>query len=513
MENFIDIGIDFGAENIVTVAVGYDKLGRSDLRLINLDGNISIKNYIAQNKNSNNIEIGSEVKSYYIHKEYIHDYSWISGRYKSYILEEEKPYFPILPEKLFEYGIKKIIEKIKKFDFSILLSGALRNLCVGIPQSWNIDKKKLYYETLFNLWDFGEVYILSEPIAATIAVYKKSLKDIANKNIMILDIGASTFDISFSKYNDKNKKLDIYNINYRSNYAGHFFDVVFTAFTIFDSINKNAIYDIIDRVTKLKLKTISDYISYIKLNQDKFSILLLEIENIKENYISEIVKFNRKRVIDINLKNTFIVNKQIYENALKYYVSLIYSDIEKVLNIFCKVNNKDSIIPVLCGGASALYGLEKELKSRFNELDLISISKENSNSKIDSTIAIGLAYYSQDKNLIEKNLNYTIDIILKNDENIEEKINVFQKNEKYSKSKSLLKILNDEVELEYNNISDGSINIKILKNDIEEKIIKFKNDNFSLGDKFDLELEIDINDMLILKLKNLSKQITITQIL
>lgn len=501
MDSFIDIGIDFGAENIVVVAIGNDKLGRSDLRLVNLDNNIAIKNYIAQKKN-NAIEIGSEIKSYYIHKEYIHDYSWISGRYKAYILEKEKPDFSISPEKLFEYGIREIIEKIKKFDFSILLSGKIRNLCIGIPQSWNNEKKKFYYQTLLNLWDFGEVYILTEPIAATITVYKKSLKDIIDKNIMILDIGASTFDISLSKYNDKSKKLDVHNIKYRSNYAGHFFDIVFTAFTLFDNINKNASYELIDRITKLKLRNIEDYINHIKINQEKFSILLLEIENIKENYISEIFKFNRKRIIDINLKNTFTVNKQIYENALKYYTSLIYSDIQKVLESFSKIDNINSIIPILCGGSSALYGLEKELKSRFSDIELFSISKENSGSKIDSTIAVGLAYYSQNKNFIEKSLDYDININLKNDDDIEENINIFQKEEIYPKNKSLINIFNNEIELEYENISDGNINIKVLKNQ-NENIIRFDAKDFNKNDLFDLYFEIDINDILICKLKNL----------
>jgi hypothetical protein len=505
MDNFIDIGIDFGAENIVVVAIGCDKLGRSDLRLINLDNNIAIKNYIAQNKNSNSIEIGSEIKSYYIHKDYEHDYFWISGRYKAYILEEEKPNFSVSPEKLFEYGIKEIIEKIKKFDFNMLLSGKIRNLCVGIPQSWNNHKKIFYYKTLLKFWSFGKVYILTEPIAATITVYKKSLKDIINKNIMILDIGASTFDISFSKYNDKNKKIDIHDIKYRSNYAGHFFDIVFTSFVLHDNVNKNASHELIDRLTKLKLKNIEDYINYIKINQEKFSILLLEIENIKENYISEIVKFNRKRIIDINLKNTFVVNKQIYENSLKYYVSLIYSDIEKVLNSFIKKDSRNSIIPILCGGLSALHGLERELKARFNNinLELFSILKENIGTKIDSTIAIGLAYYSQDLNIIQKKLEYDINIVLKNDDDIEEIITIFKKEEIYPQSKSLIiDIFSNEVELEYSNISDGNINIKVLINE-NESIITFDAKDFNKNDLFDIEFNLDINDILICKLINL----------
>ncbi len=512
MEKYIDLGIDFGAENIVIIAIGYDNKGRSDYKLINLESSGSIKNYIGKKKD-NSYEIGNNAKVAYMYKNQNNDYDWVSGRYKSYIYENSSPDFAIRPDELLKIGITEIINKLENFDFSPLLSGSIRNIAIGIPQEWDISKRQLYKEVL-SIWKHGNVSLLTEPVAATISAYKRGIADLLNNVIMILDIGASTFDISFSQYTE-NKSLNIYKTNYRSDFAGHYFDIIFTAFTLINENNKLALNDVIDRISKIKLRNIDDYINYLFKYQDRYSTLLLEIENVKENYLNEIIKFNKKKLIDVGNKH-LIVNKQIYQDALSYYSSKIVKDIKNVIQNF-KSSEKylGNIFLFLCGGASSLSGLEKSLKDKLNIEEgqrLFSIIKEGSGNKIDTTIATGLSYYAQDNSLINKKLNCSIYTKFFVDDTKEE-FCLFTHNSDYplKEFKKFSDFINDSHSFEYHGNDSGTIEIPIIIkcfNSLEpiEKIITASLMNSSVGDLFDIHFNIDLEDFLTIKFINLSQQ-------
>ncbi len=508
--NYIDIGIDFGAENIVIIAIGFDNKGRKDYKLINLDSDYSIKNYIGQ-KSDQSYDIGSEVKLSYAHNNSDKSYDWVEGRYKSYLSEQNNGLKSELTfdksEKLAQIGLNILLEKIERFDFSPFLQGQIRNISVGIPQSWDNKRKDIYLKSLLK-WNHGEVYLLSEPVSATISAIYKSVKDLSNIPLMILDIGASTLDISFSKYEKPN--ITVYKTAKRIDKAGHFFDIIFASFALFSEINKQAKYNLILRTDILRLRKIEDYIKYINENQSKYSSLLLEVESIKENNLTEILKFNKKKLIDTNHTAHLTINKDIYDSALKYYSSLISQDINIAIKDFeNEIGLNQNIYPLVCGGLSSLFNFDKRLKEsiKYGE-NILSIS-EGSVNKIDITIALGLAYYAQDKNIISKILDTQITCNFFVDDTKKE-IVIFDYNQSYplKKDKKLSELINSDKDIvffgEEKEIS-FNINFKHQENTIT-KIFKSDFKNIEKGDTFDISFNIDINEKLIIKIENLSKR-------
>lgn len=505
MSDFIDIGIDFGAENIVCIAIGHDKKGRVDYKLINLDySTFSLKNYVGLRKEDNSVEIGSKVKNYFAHGD-TEEYSLIGGRYKNRI-DSNAQY-----QEIISLALSEVLNKLEQFDFSPLLSGKLRNLTVGIPESWSKFNKELYLKTL-SKWIHGEVYLLSEPSSATIALHKKSIEDISDKINMIIDIGASTSDVSFSSYNEDTKSLRIYNKSYRSNYSGYYFDLIFLAYVLIDDSNKNSYIEVLDRLARIKIRNVDQLINYLKENISLFSNLIVEIELIKENHINELIKFNKKRLIDTGKKTPLSVNKNNYLSALKYYSSKISTELNTILNEFRieeKIIDNDKINILLCGGGSSLYNLDSSLRELISPAyygEIISPSKENNN--YDITIALGLAYFSQDNSIISSNNDKEIQIGFKieSDKNrnyftlIDKNINIPLKN-----NQSFSKIIENEYDLQLSiNTNQITFPIRVLDNESNEYNLTFELDNSNQNDLFDIEFNIN-NKILYLELKNLSK--------
>ena len=502
--NYIDIGIDFGAENIVVIAIGYDSKGRKDYKLINLDSNFSIKNYIGQ-KPDESYDIGSDVKLSYAHHNLDKSYNWVEGRYKSHLSEETRnDNIFQKSEKLAQIGLDILLNKIESFDFSPFFQGTLRNISVGIPQAWDNKRKDIYFKSLAN-WQHGEVFLLSEPVAATISAIHKSVNNLQDIPVMILDIGASTLDISFSRYEDNNIK--VYKTAKRIDKAGHFFDIIFASFAISVEINKQAKYNLILRADILKLRKVEDYIKYINDNQSKYSSLLLEIESIKENNLTEIIKFNKKKLIDTSHTAPLTINKEIYDSALKFYISMICKDINLAISDFEKEITLDNnnLYPVICGGGSSLFNFEKRLKENIKYGDkTISISEGN---KIDITIALGLAYYAQDKSIISKALDTQISCDFFIDDTKDEIILFdYQENYPLKEDKKLSSLINSDKEIIfYGESKEISFNLNFKKeNKITKKLFQSEFKNIEKGNKFDLSFNLDINERLIVNLENLS---------
>lgn len=502
--NYIDIGIDFGAENIVIVAIGYDNKGRKDYKLISFDNNFSIKNYIGEKEN-NELDIGFNPKLSYAHNNFDKSYKWVEGRYKSYLSIETDNEIINKAQGLIEKGLKLVLEKIENFDYSPFFQGTLRNITVGIPQSWDINKKKLYFDIL-SIWKYGEVSLLSEPIAATITAINRSIVDLSDKPIMILDIGASTLDIAFSRYT-KSNNIIIYNTGKRIDKAGHFFDIVFASFALFSDINKQAKYHILPRIDILKLRKPEDYINYILANQSKYSSLLLEIESIKENNLAEIIKFNKKKLIDTNTLNPLVINKAIYDEALNYYVRTITKEINNVIDDFEKETGENSVNPLICGGIASLSGFEKKLKEniKYGE-NIISVADSNFN-KIDITIALGLAYFAQDKTIISKKLDLIISCDFFVDDKKEEIVIFNNENYPLKQEKTLSSLLRGNQEMEFQGESNEiGFNINFRKHDdLITKVVQVDFKEIEKGDIFDLSFNISLDDILDINIINLSK--------
>lgn len=499
---FIDLGIDFGAENIIITAIGTDNLGRKDYKLISLDGLNVTKNYIGIKEN-NFLEIGKNPKLFLVNNNNSNEYKNLYGRYKKDIgfSEEINALLPLIFE--------NIINKVENFDFSKLLSGELRNLCVGIPQNWQEIQKEVYLKAL-SKWKHGEVFLLSEPIAASISANSKLLSHINNNVVCFVDIGASTIDLSFVDYSDKTPF--IYPQAFREIYSGHYFDLLFLYFAITADINKLSLNDIINIKERYKLKTIDDFL--VELSSKKYSHLLLEIEIIKEDFINEIIKFGRKKLIDTGFKTPLTIDKKIYDTAFNYYIQRLADFIN---NSVSKLSFEGKNITLfLCGGGGLFFNIDKEIRSylNFNFTDILSSKDYYFESKTDITISLGLASYASNKNIISKKSNFNFELELFDEDNNKPiYIEILKEGSLIPSKKSLYEVI-EQTELKM--FENGSEKIEfnfIKKNDYlnNSNTIVFKNNpKFEKGDYFDIVFQFEYSDIIKVELINLSKNITET---
>lgn len=502
-EKYIDLGIDLGAENIIITATGFDNSGRKDYKLINLEQYGTLKNYIGIKDNS--IEIGRTPKLFFANHNTDGEYQKIYGRYKGFSnLDQDSA-------NALEIAIKELLKKLENYDFSKVLSGQLRNIAIGIPQDWSIDQKELYIKALSS-WQHGKTLILPEPIAASLSAYRRVEHKIEENIMMIIDIGGATLDISFVAYNQKNQDFHSYPISLRSNWAGYYFDVVFLAFILFDDINKIASTEIINIKDRMKLRTIESYINEVLSR--KYDTFLLELENIKENNLVEMIKFGRKKLLDTGKKTPLIVNKKIYDDALNYYASKIVLEINSLITKFKKnhpsINSK--IHPFLCGGASSLLGLEKELKNKLSEEEkdrFFTLPKELSYDVMtDISISSGLAFYAQDSTLINKLSEYSLKIEIFNELTKEKDfVEIIKEKESIPVEKKLSELLSQN-NLEYIDDNNSKIEFLLIKKQEDETkyTIAFNEiKNSKKGDLFDIVFSIYYSDILHINLINKTK--------
>lgn len=502
-EKYIDLGIDLGAENIIITASGFDNSGRKDYKLINLEQYGTLKNYIGIKDNS--IEIGRTPKLFFANHNTDGEYQKIYGRYKGFSnLDQDSA-------DALEIAIQELLKKLESYDFSKVLSGKLRNIAIGIPQDWSIEQKALYLKALTS-WKHGKTLILPEPIAASLAAYRRIEHQIEENIMMIIDIGGATLDISFVAYNQKTHKFNVYPISLRSNWAGYYFDVVFLAFILSSDINKLACTEIINIKDRLKLRSTESYINEVLTR--KYDSFLLEIENIKENSLVEMIKFGRKKLLDTGKKTPLIVNKKIYDEALNYYASKIVLEINSLLIKFKKqyplTNN--TIHPFLCGGASSLLGLEKELKTKLSDDEkecFFTLPKELSYDVMtDISISSGLSFYAQDSNLINKTSEYDLKIEILNELTQEKEfIEIIKEKELIPIEKKLSDLLKQS-NLEYIDDTTSKIEFLLIKKQEDETkyTIAFNEiKNSQKGDLFDIVFSIYYSDILHIKLINKTK--------
>jgi len=303
------IGIDLGTNNI---CISY--FNNNELKLItDNQGNSFIKSLIAINDSI--IITGNDVLN-------INDKEWtvirnlkrLIGMSEEKIKVKDKEYSIIELTSFLLSKIKKIIESfIGSSDFQIVLT---------VPAYFN-ERQRQSTKDAFHLSGMNLLRIINEPTSACITYYHYFNN--FDKNVMVIDIGAGTTDISILTASKDENGLDIY-------------EVVGTS-------GDNLLGG--EDINNLLFETLG-----LDRNEENIKI----IENIKVNYSDE------KYVEETGC----LITRESYDKMLEQLKDKLISPIEKVLKI-TNLDKKEIDNVILIGGTSKVIYFKKQIESYFEK--------------------------------------------------------------------------------------------------------------------------------------------------
>jgi molecular chaperone DnaK len=305
------IGIDLGTNN---VCISY--FFNNEIRLItDNQGNQFIKSLIAINDSI--IISGNDVLS-------INDKEWV-------VIRNLKRLIGLQEEKLSihnkEYSIVELtsflLAKIKKIIDSHLLSNNFSldyQIVLTVPAYFN-EKQRQSTKDAFSLCGMKLLRIINEPTSACITYYHYHKN--FDKNVLVLDIGAGTTDISILTASKDEDNMDIYEVIATSgdNLLGG------------EDIN-NLLFD------HLKLEKTEDNIKLVERIKHDLS----KEENLTDEYIT----------------------KTMYEQLLEPLKDRLLIPIEKVIKI-ANLNKDDIDNVILIGGTSKVPYFKRIIESYFDQ--------------------------------------------------------------------------------------------------------------------------------------------------
>jgi molecular chaperone DnaK len=303
------IGIDLGTNNI---CISY--FNNNELKLItDNQGNSFIKSLIAINDSI--IITGNDVLN-------INDKEWtvirnlkrLIGMSEEKIKVKDKEYSIIELTSFLLSKIKKIIESfIGSSNFQIVLT---------VPAYFN-ERQRQSTKDAFHLSGMNLLRIINEPTSACITYYHYFNN--FDKNVMVIDIGAGTTDISILTASKDENGLDIY-------------EVIGTS-------GDNLLGG--EDINNLLFETLG-----LERNEENIKI----IENIKVNYSDE------KYVEETGC----LITRESYDKMLEQLKDKLISPIEKVLKI-TNLDKKEIDNVILIGGTSKVIYFKKQIESYFEK--------------------------------------------------------------------------------------------------------------------------------------------------
>lgn len=330
MKNF---GIDIGNKN---TRIGYIKSGIFDI-LLNDQSKRSTKTLVSFR---NNLRYFGE-DSY---NHYVNNYKNVISYFKN--LNENKKYsINLSQDNIVDYDCITIMLMYSNYLFKIInnYSFSSKNLTLAIDNNFTINGNKLLKQC-FNAWGYVHFITNSHAIALNYGYYKsinKLFNDINYKNVIFINLGEETADISLVKF----KPYEFYISDAINNYEltgqniKHYF-----INKIIDNINNKYKRDI-SKEEKLYKKIIYECDKALK----KISI------NNKINIIIEDIE-------DIDINNFFL--KEDFENHLLLYLNNLIDNVNNILlNNNFTIDNINSI--ELSGGISRIPIVKKILNKSF----------------------------------------------------------------------------------------------------------------------------------------------------
>ena len=312
------IGIDLGTNNI---CLSY--FHNNELKLItDNQGNPFIKSLIAINDSI--IITGNDVLN-------VNDKDWtvirnlkrLIGMSEDKIKIQEREYSIVELTSFLLSKIKKIIESflqsINVIDFQIILT---------VPAYFN-ERQRQATKDAFSLCGMNLLRIVNEPTSACITYYHYHKN--FDKNVMVIDIGAGTTDISILTASKDETGLDIYEVIGTSgdNLLGG------------EDIN-NLLFE------KLELERNEENIKIIEQLKVNFS---------DESYVEEKEEEKISRCL---------ITRKAYDELLEQLKDKLLNPIEKVLKI-TDLTKKDIDNVILIGGTSKVIYFKKQIELFFEK--------------------------------------------------------------------------------------------------------------------------------------------------
>jgi molecular chaperone DnaK (HSP70) len=311
------IGIDLGTNNI---CMSY--FLNNELKLItDNQGNPFIKSLIAINDSI--IIAGNDVLN-------INDKEWtVIRNLKRLIGMSEDKITVKTGEKQIEYSIVELtsflLSKIKKI-IDAHLNGLDYQIILTVPAYFN-ERQRQATKDAFSLCGMNLLRIVNEPTSACITYYHYHQN--FDKNVMVIDIGAGTTDISILTASKDDTGLDIYEVIGTSgdNLLGG------------EDIN-NLLFE--------------------KLGLEKNEENIKKIEQIKVNFSDE-------TYVDGEVEGEgCLITRNSYDEMLEQLKDKLISPIDKVLKI-TNLDKTEIDNVILIGGTSKVIYFKKQIESYFNK--------------------------------------------------------------------------------------------------------------------------------------------------
>ena len=321
------------------------------------------------------------------------------------------------------------------------------NCIISVPNNFD-DSKKLYIRDIFLKENFNIERIINESSAA--AIYSSYNNKNITEKILIVDIGGGTTDLTVLEKDEELFEI-VESIGDSTLGGNNFTDI------LFDDLKKK--YNLIWNDAEILKKSL--------LNNDK---------------------------ININLKNN------IYYLSQNYFENIFTDLIEKLKNLYSKIQSNDINKIILVGGSSKLL-LIKRVTELFFKKNTIT------HNDLHTIVAKGSCKYLT--NLLNKNSEIIVLDIVKLSIGIETSDDNFSiiipKGTNLPAKISKRYVVTDLDESEIKIYQGNSI---IAKNNTLIKNLKFNNYQIKLNDVIEITINVDINELIniqIINLKNSEK--------
>lgn len=283
---------------------------------------------------------------------------------------------------------EKIVRRVIKLSHDAMEKNQLfeqpiyKKLVVGVPVRFGAVKRQILKKAMKNATDGKEIVLLPEPIAAAIA-YARYVK-CNNKNVLVYDLGAGTFDTVLLEPNKNRTKENPYE------YIPKYPDGLFIAGDYFDQkMAEIIIHKIKSQSEQMDIDKLSN-VNHVDYHR------LLELAREAKEKLSIQDRFTAW--IEGSSKNggpciqKVIVLREEFEKEIR---PAIQDTIDCAYNVLvqAKMQNRKDIDILLVGGSTYIPLIKKMLVEKFKHLDEKNILQRFP----EQAIALGCAIYANEE--------------------------------------------------------------------------------------------------------------------
>ncbi len=391
-ENSYSYGLDFGTyRSIMAVYDPYIQEAKVPQFFSNQDLNGGVPSLFWYNDEEDKCYIGDEVV---VRNGELQDPQGVCKSVKMKLKEENM----IIHNRIFipsEIAMKEIAYIVEKYlqaiEESYCVQPIFQHLVVGVPVSFNAGIRGNLKHIIERALSFNKscptIYLIPEPVLAAIA-YKKLGTNIQERNLLVFDMGAGTFDVAYLETNNNRTIVNPYPYIIKkqlgSEIAGDKIDEAMTRYIIEKCGKENPAFD----PTHFDDKTSYNYLSLKK-----------RVQKAKENLSRTDIQ--KVEIHTLSITGTYTLYRtQITREEFETYIAapLIDKNIElteQVLSTICAEN----FDIVLVGGSCYIPYIKRKL------LEILGVNYNLTEKNIflrapEIAVALGAAHYSADPTLL-----------------------------------------------------------------------------------------------------------------